>query len=108
VNQEETHRERLTRLFERGEDSRYQFKRELKSYDQLAVEISALANTEGGQLWPGIAELLSFLEKETPFGYTGRRSGIPRVQRLLKDLGVGIEFFNHKEARRFLVKSRWE
>jgi ATP-dependent DNA helicase RecG len=51
--------------------------------------------------------LLSFLEREPHFGYTGRGSGIPRVQRLMKDLGVRIEFENDTVTKRFIVRCEW-
>lgn len=45
----------LLDILERGEDSYHQFKRNFNSIDNLAVEISAFANTDGGIIVVGVS-----------------------------------------------------
>ena len=45
----------LLHILEKGEDSRHQFKEKFNSIDNLAVEISAFANTDGGKIIIGVA-----------------------------------------------------
>jgi len=45
--------------------------------------------------------LLSFLEKDDTFSYTGRGSGIPRVLRLCETNGTGVTFHDDKRSQRF-------
>ncbi|MDQ7052222.1 MAG: ATP-binding protein [candidate division KSB1 bacterium] len=40
----------LLHILEKGEDSRHQFKEKFNSIDNLTVEISAFANTDGGEI----------------------------------------------------------
>jgi predicted HTH transcriptional regulator len=46
----------LRQLLDNGEDSRHQFKVQCNSIDQLAVEISAFANSQGGLLLVGVTD----------------------------------------------------
>jgi ATP-dependent DNA helicase RecG len=46
----------LLKILRRGEDSYHQFKENFNSIDQLAVEISAFANSDGGKLIVGVAD----------------------------------------------------
>jgi ATP-dependent DNA helicase RecG len=39
-----------------GEDSRRQFKRDATNADSLAAEMAAFANSEGGTIFPGMAD----------------------------------------------------
>lgn len=46
----------LLDIVKKGEDSRTQFKESIQSADSLAVEITAFANTKGGQLIVGVSD----------------------------------------------------
>jgi predicted HTH transcriptional regulator len=46
----------LLDIVKKGEDSRTQFKESIQSADSLAVEITAFANTKGGQLIIGVSD----------------------------------------------------
>ncbi|MDZ7359107.1 MAG: putative DNA binding domain-containing protein [candidate division KSB1 bacterium] len=46
----------LLDILNRGEDSAHQFKENFTSIDNLAVEISAFANTDGGQIIIGVSD----------------------------------------------------
>ncbi len=46
----------LLDILNRGEDSAHQFKENFTSIDNLAVEISALANTDGGKIIIGVSD----------------------------------------------------
>ncbi len=48
--------DQLEEILNRGEDSNHQFKANFKSIDQLAVEISALANSDGGMIIIGVSD----------------------------------------------------
>ena len=50
----------LTDLITQGEDSKNQFKANVKSPDSLAAEITAFANSEGGTIYIGVADDGSF------------------------------------------------
>lgn len=47
--------------------------------------------------------IMSFLARESHFGYTGRGSGIPRILRLCKDAGVDVKLVESKEDQTFSV-----
>ncbi|MEZ4529375.1 MAG: ATP-binding protein [Desulfobacterales bacterium] len=47
--------------------------------------------------------LLSFLEKDREFKYTGRGSGIPKVLKVCKAEGVKVEFDDNRETQQFKV-----
>lgn len=47
--------------------------------------------------------MLSFLEKDKQFRYSGRGSGIPRVIRKCKDANIEVEFFDNKSKQQFVV-----
>lgn len=44
----------LLQILARGEDSRHQFKRNETNADSIAAELSAFANSGGGQLFLGV------------------------------------------------------
>lgn len=46
----------LLEIVELGEDSHHQFKANFKSIDQLAVEIAAFANSDGGRILVGVSD----------------------------------------------------
>ena len=46
----------LHEIISRGEDSKTQFKRQFNSIDALAVEISAMLNSDGGQIIVGVSD----------------------------------------------------
>jgi len=46
----------LLKILRRGEDSFHQFKENFNSIDQLAAEISAFANSDGGKLITGVSD----------------------------------------------------
>ncbi len=46
----------LLKIINNGEDSEHQFKRNFHSIDQLAVEISAFANSDGGMILIGVSD----------------------------------------------------
>ena len=57
----------LVEILDKGEDSRQQFKSDINSLDQLAVEISAFANSDGGLLIIGVSDqgaLLGLTKKD--------------------------------------------
>jgi len=45
----------LAKILDRGEDSHHQFKQSFKSIDNLAVEISSFANSDGGIIIIGVS-----------------------------------------------------
>lgn len=47
--------------------------------------------------------ILSFLEKDEDFSYSGRGSGIPRVIKICNEANVKIEFFDDKDKQQFKV-----
>jgi len=47
----------LYTILNNGEDSKHQFKTSVNSIDQLAVEISAFTNSDGGQLIIGVSDM---------------------------------------------------
>jgi predicted HTH transcriptional regulator len=47
--------------------------------------------------------ILSFLEKDKKFRYSGMGRGIPRVIKLCKETGTGIDFINNIEHNEFVV-----
>lgn len=49
-------RQTLEELVSRGEDSRHQFKADIRNADSLASEMAAFANSEGGTLLIGVAD----------------------------------------------------
>ncbi len=59
----------LHEIIGRGEDSRTQFKREFRSIDALATEISAMLNSDGGQIIVGVSD-------------SGEVTGIENVRKL--------------------------
>ena len=46
----------LKKIISRGEDSRLQFKEDLRSTDQLAAEMVAFSNSEGGRILVGVSD----------------------------------------------------
>jgi ATP-dependent DNA helicase RecG len=56
----------LIEIIDKGEDSKHQFKQNFNSIDQLAVEISAFTNSEGGLIIIGVSDSgeLKGIEKE--------------------------------------------
>ena len=46
----------LRKLVERGEDSRLQYKSDVRNVDALASEMAAFANCEGGQILIGVGD----------------------------------------------------
>lgn len=47
--------------------------------------------------------MLSFLDKDKEFSYTGRGSGIPRVLKLCEEEGVNVSFSDSRETQQFKV-----
>lgn len=47
--------------------------------------------------------ILSFLDKDKDFSYTGRGSGIPRVVKLCEEEGVNVSFSDNRETQQFKV-----
>lgn len=47
--------------------------------------------------------ILSFLEKDKKFRYSGRGSGIPRVIKKCKEANINVEFLNDKSKQQFKV-----
>lgn len=47
--------------------------------------------------------ILSFLDKDKEFSYTGRGSGIPRVVKLCEEEGVAVSFSDKRESQQFTV-----
>ncbi len=47
--------------------------------------------------------ILSFLDKDKEFSYTGRGSGIPRVLKLCEEEGVKVSFSDNRESQQFKV-----
>jgi len=52
----EIRRIELVEIISRGEDSKTQFKRQFNSIDALAVEIAAMLNSDGGQIFVGVSD----------------------------------------------------
>lgn len=47
--------------------------------------------------------ILSFLEKDADFSYSGRGSGIPRVIKICNEIDVKIQFSDNKDKQYFTV-----
>ena len=47
--------------------------------------------------------ILSFLDKDKEFSYTGRGSGIPRVVKLCEEEDVAVSFSDKRETQQFKV-----
>ena len=56
-----------------GEDSRRQFKADLRNADSLAAEMAAFANSEGGTIFIGVADDGSLPELSGKTDWAGKR-----------------------------------